>query len=447
MNDIDKYHIETTRLGYGAFSEVFLGTEISSNKKVAVKKINLNKNMIIIEKLNLEIKIMKELDHPNIVKYYDLVTIPNYWYIIMEYCNAGTLYDVIEFNQKMFNDKTLLLKREMNTYYYLNQLKNALNYIRKNGYVHRDIKPKNVLLTKVDTDASYKEEDILFPQEQIEISSDQKNFFYTEKLIIKLADFGLAKQQYEENESMSHTICGSPLYMAPEIFNQKKYNSKIDLWSYGIIMYELLFGNYPYTTNSFGQLKKNLEHIDIDFHLEKNYTPACFDILTKLLSKDPNQRINWIQFFNHKWFTQWVDKNFQEKNMHQNTTFDSKNIILPNNIPSSSGYSNLSKMKMNNFSFYIKPGSYSDFPSSYPPLTRSISQNTSINIPWKDPFSDNLKSNSLPNRIYHINRHNPNNDTTNFKKSEPILIHDQIIVPSSLSYVNSPIGYAESFSK
>lgn len=358
----EKYRIENDKLGTGGFSEVFLGMNLTTNEKVAVKKILLAQKNIIIKNLKVEIELMQRISHPNIVTYYDQSNNNTHWYIIMEYCNAGTLSDVIKYNEKA-SKSSLNFNRENNTYHYLNQLKDALNYIRSRGYIHRDIKPMNVLLTRAGKDytSSFNESDMLFKTE-VDLSS----FDRTENLIVKLADFGLARHYVENEEVMMNTICGSPLYMAPELLFGEKYNSKADLWSYGVIMYELLFGSNPNAANSLPQLKKNLQSKNINFNLNKNFTPYCFDLMTRLLNKTPGLRLDWDKFFNHKWFSYWKENDGQEyiSDFQKPEPSQQPEHIEP--VSSSLGRSNLSKMNFTSFS-NIYRGAYSEYPSSYPP--------------------------------------------------------------------------------
>lgn len=366
-----KYKIENTMLGSGGFSEVFLGTDITTNQPVAIKKVKLTqknlKNDDGLKNLNSEIELMKTFNHPNIVKYFDVVKTSNTWYIIMEYCNMGTLHDVIIFNESMSKKKVVNFNREANTYYYLDQLKDALDYLRKSECIHRDIKPMNVLLTKtnlssLDTEILLKSDEQLLKDQNslsmfhLELSNsfDKSNLNRLgnkEKIIVKLADFGLARKQnfpstnlnYEvkntphiDNEELMKTICGSPLYMAPEVILVKEYDSRAELWSFGIIMYELLFGTHPQKATSFSQLINNLKSQNIDFQLHKNYTPECFDLLKKLLDKNPSNRISWVEFFNHKWFNYWKNINCDnnDKVFVRNTSMEINrmNLMTKNEI-------------------------------------------------------------------------------------------------------------------
>ncbi len=249
-----------------------------------------------------EIELMQKLDHPNIVKYYDVVKTATHWYIIMEYCNSGTLTDVVTYHKNMCRKQNLHFNREANTYYYMKQLVDALNYIKSIGYIHRDIKPQNILLTKPNSSGFVK----------------CLNYYYTEEIVLKLADFGLAKQNADND--LMNTICGSPLYMAPELLlDTKAYNSKIDLWSCGVVLYELMFGEHPNHAFSIGQIKENLKNKKINFQTHKNFSMQFFDLLKNLLEKDSGKRIDWDTFFNHQWFNYWkniMDKNLEESLVH-----------------------------------------------------------------------------------------------------------------------------------
>lgn len=373
MEAKSKYRLENVKLGEGSFSEVFLGTNVMTNQQVAIKKISLNQKNNVLEKLNLELNIIKKLNHPNIVTYYDVNKTDTHWFIIMEYCNAGTIENVIQYHEKMKD----VINIEENAYYYLNQLKGALNYIRTVGYIHRDIKPMNVLLIKKLSDS-----ELFFDYEDDVCSFDQEDYHHRQKLIVKLADFGLAKQYDPTDEKLMNSICGSPLYMSPELLLESKYNSSIDLWSFGIIMYELLFYCHPNSANSLTQLKRNLVSRDINFHLNHQYSQPCFDLLMKLLTKDYRNRIDWTSFFNHKWFVEWSSNFSGRLDCHTSLQLTSSSPLdsLATSRPSSLslhnsptgilGHSNLTKMSFIGYGLPCQAGkkkNYLEYPSTYPP--------------------------------------------------------------------------------
>lgn len=410
MDDIinNQYRIDL-KLGSGGFSEVYLATDIQSDKKVAIKKIILNesdskKAMLFLDKVHSEIEAMKILKHPNIVGYLDTIVGKNVWYIIMEYCDAGTFDDVIKYCQEMTESKNPQFDREAVVYYYMNQLREALIYLNELGYAHRDIKSANILLKKSIGDNE----------------NNQKGYSIDKKLIVKVADFGLIKNlngiSLDELNPMK-TICGSPLFMAPELMLGHTYNSKADLWSTGVIMYQLLFGEYPHDASSIKQLVENVKTKNINFHLNKDYTSPCFDILVKLLDKDPRKRIDWEDFFNHEWFKKWKKGYFNDR---RNTspmnslciTNRSKPIATPLMTPttyiysSSLGESNLSRMKSFEYLRNYKPGSYADYSASYPLVekNKNISDSKSNNLTdidyWRQNNSIELSKSNLRNRIF-----------------------------------------------
>ena len=334
MEDIgSKYINKNIKLGSGSFSEVFLGVNLATCENVAIKKISMLQKKNIINKIDLEIEIMRSVVHANIVRYIDVYKKGDFWNIVMEYCNAGSLEDVIKYNRMLKGPNDQHTIREQTALYFLNQLKNAMDYIRKRGYIHRDIKPMNVLLTS--------------EHGHTPSSSD---IYRGNILTVKLADFGLARQ-HTDNNSLLDTICGSPLYMAPELFIDMKYDTKADLWSYGIIMYEMLFGSHPTPANSLRQLKENIKFKDIDFHLDYRYTDECFDILQKLLIKNRESRIEWDHFIDHPWFRQ-----------KQTIDIDGIQIkIVSPSVPKRLGISNMTKVNYSGYRFNIKkPNEYSN---------------------------------------------------------------------------------------
>ncbi len=122
-----------------------------------------------------------------------------------------------------------------------------------------------------------------------------------DKRVLKIADFGFAK--IIGNDTLAETLCGSPLYMAPEILHKKPYTSKADLWSVGVMLYEALCGQHPFkSVTSVVDLVHKVDNDVIPFPSSSNISVLGRDILKRLLKKDPYERIGWDEFFNHKWF-------------------------------------------------------------------------------------------------------------------------------------------------
>ncbi len=163
------------------------------------------------------------------------------------------------------------------------------------------------------------------------------------------------------------TICGSPLYMAPELFLNNSYNDNADLWSLGVIFYQLLIGNVPINANTIEMLRFNLQNKDINFNINKNFTSECLDLLKNLLIKDHTKRISWINLINHKWFVYWqnnidIFKNQNVDILNNSNKFEiiqinnnnKTNIQCNDNTMTTTlemfkiGTSNLSRMKLSN---------------------------------------------------------------------------------------------------
>jgi serine/threonine protein kinase len=276
MEKIGDYYMlrsKDSELGKGSFSIVYLGTYngidnkyIKNGMKVAIKVIT-TKNFTIKarEILEDEISIMtliKEIPHPNIVGCYDIIKRENELYIIMEYCDSGHLESILK--------KPI---KEKYAQFYFCQLANGLKYLDKNSIIHRDIKPKNILLTD-------------------------------NRRVLKIADFGFAKRYNEQ--SLHETICGSPMYMSPEIMNNNRYNNQTDLWSIGLILYEMLYAKHPFEKcKSMLELKDNVSKKIIEIPpsdtKNKDVSIVCIELLKKLLEKRVVERIKWEEFFENPW--------------------------------------------------------------------------------------------------------------------------------------------------
>lgn len=233
-------------IGFGSFSIIYKGYMTNNQTPIAIKKIT---KIIDIKYLNNEVKLMKSINHPNILKLYDVV-IKNRdeIYLILEYCNNGDLCKYIQSGENK-NDNS-----------YFTQILYGLEYLYNHNILHRDIKPQNILINNN---------------------------------TIKISDFGFAKT-FEKNELIT-TFCGSPLYMAPEIFKNRQYDLKSDIWSLGVILYELLAKKHPYNVNNKGEL---LKIIDLGPDINWNHINIKYrEFLKKLLQPNPTNRIKWSELF------------------------------------------------------------------------------------------------------------------------------------------------------
>ena len=383
-----KYKVSNKILGKGSFSCVYLGTCNGTN--VAIKKITLNKiNEKVKIKIKEEIEIMFKFNHENIVKIIDTSQDLNYWYIIIEYCNIGTLDKVIEMNAMNKNSNEI----EENTHYYFQQLRNALEYVHNMGFFHRDIKPENILLMTCET--NFTNDNFIFLHQQ-------------RKIILKLADFGLAKNFMADDKQMAASICGSPYYMSPEMFKGNgAYSSTADLWSCGIIMYQILYGIRPFSAKNHVELLGMIKYKTITYSADYHFSNQCMELMNKLLTKDPEFRIDWEHFLNHEWFNVWKDK----KNVDtiKNLIEDAFEIIespkqIEQQLSSSLGPSNLTKMKK------IINYPMTNYPSSFPKLQHKYNLDGPLSLPTNLNNSRIFQSSS-------VLKHSMSSHSSNFSDS------------------------------
>ena len=287
--NIGDYVCYKGKIGKGSYSSVYKGFHKNSLKEVAVKRIEYeNIDIKLKNQINSEMNLMKKINHPNIVKLYDIYfDNEKFIYFILEYCEQGDLY-------KFLNKRTM---KEKYAKKYMIQLVEGLKYLYEKKIIHRDLKPQNIMITKDN--------------------------------IVKIIDFGFAR--YFESNKMLNTLCGTPLYMAPEIICDNNYNNKSDLWSIGIILYEIIFGVRPYNGNNLTNLMKCINNSEINFPKKINISNDCKELIKKLLIKEPILRINWDDFFNHKWFDnlKFKDNNSNDNDKKLNTQ-KSKPINIQN---------------------------------------------------------------------------------------------------------------------
>ncbi|XP_041349948.1 serine/threonine-protein kinase unc-51-like [Gigantopelta aegis] len=257
-------------IGHGAFAVVFKGrSRKRPNIAVAIKSItkkNIAKSQQLLSK---EIKILKELSdlhHENVVGLLDCKETTNHVYLVMEYCNGGDLADYLQAKGTLSEDTISM---------FLKQIAEAMKALNGKGIVHRDIKPQNILLCHPGKpNASAKE------------------------IKLKIADFGFAR--FLQDGVMAATLCGSPMYMAPEVIMSIQYDAKADLWSIGTIVFQCLTGKAPFQAQTPQQLKHFYEkNTNLVPNIPSGTSPDLRDLLLKLLKRNAKDRIEFEDFFNH----------------------------------------------------------------------------------------------------------------------------------------------------
>lgn len=277
------YIFTRKRIGKGAFSTIYKGKHKDTGKYYAIKEISFENLEKIRDSIKREFTLMKNLNHKNIIKLHEVFfdNDEKNIYLVIDYFPKGDF-------AKFLNGKAL---KEKYAKKYMRQLVEGLRYLYNKQILHRDLKPQNILVSE------------------------------TGNLVI--TDFGFAR--YTDNEHMLNTLCGSPMYMAPEIMLKKRYNNKSDLWSVGVIFYEVLFGTTPYKAKNMIDLMTAIKRKPVS--LPKNtLTVACRDLLLNLLRRDPDKRISWDSLFNHDWFN--TDEILEAENALMDISFSKPLPVL-----------------------------------------------------------------------------------------------------------------------
>ncbi|KAE9544842.1 hypothetical protein AGLY_000384 [Aphis glycines] len=242
------------RIGKGNFAEVRLAT----HRLVAIKMIDKRKlDAVNLEKVHREVDIMKQLDHPHIIKLYQVMESKDMIYIISEYASQGEIFDYIAKYGRM--TEAAARKKFW-------QILSAVEYCHNRHVVHRDLKAENLLL-----DAN---------------------------MNIKIADFGFSNY-FTPGEQLA-TWCGSPPYAAPEVFEGKKYyGPEIDVWSMGVVLYVLVCGALPFDGSTLHSLRDRV--LSGRFRIPYFMSTGCESLIRKMLILDPNKRYTVEQIKRHPW--------------------------------------------------------------------------------------------------------------------------------------------------
>ncbi|CAN6480547.1 unnamed protein product [Victoria cruziana] len=256
------------KIGSGSFAVVWRGWHVRSGDVVAIKEIDRRQlSAKLNESLLKEITILGEINHPNIVRLHDVIETGEKIYLVLEYCTGGDLAAYIHHLGRV---------SEFDARHFMRHLASGLQVLRKHNLIHRDLKPQNLLL-----------------------SMESNNF------LLKIGDFGFAR--YLKPQGLADTLCGSPLYMAPEIIQSQKYDAKADLWSVGAILFQLVTGSPPFHGNNQFQLFQNIlmcKELQFPKELLQRLNPDCVDLCRCLLRRNPVERLSFEEFFNHKFLAE-----------------------------------------------------------------------------------------------------------------------------------------------
>ena len=312
--------ILTKSLGKGAFGEVFLTKMEGRNELFATKRLDraYTEREENIKRLINEIKVMQKVNHPNLVRLVDLKKTKSHNYLVMEFCNGGDLTGCL----KKYMAKYRRPFSEEIVQYLMRQIVSGLDALHSRNILHRDLKLDNIL--------------VCFNSE------NDKNDLNMMRATAKITDFGfctiLNKQQ-----SLAHTVLGTPTYMEPTLLNnmeqrtrnQQGYDQKVDIWSLGVLCYEMLVGRNPFSGIS---MQDVFNKVKIGtYPLPTNLSREVVFFIEGMLQKDHNKRLGCKELLSHDFLT---------KNVKQFHTMDVRTI--PGVVAQQGGLININSGANNN---------------------------------------------------------------------------------------------------
>ncbi|KAL7060079.1 hypothetical protein AAHC03_010172 [Spirometra sp. Aus1] len=247
-------------IGKGHYAVVKLARHVFTGESVAVKVIDKTKlDQVSREHLFQEVVCMKLVQHPNVVRLYEVIDTVNKLYLVLELGDGGDLYDYIMKHENGLSEH--LAKR------YFRQIVTAISYCHNLHVVHRDLKPENVV-------------------------------FFEQLGVVKLTDFGFSNQ-FVPGKHLE-TACGSLAYSAPEILLGNSYDApKVDIWSLGVILYMLVCGHLPFEEANDSETLTKI--MDCEYQLPPHLSPACCNLISRLLIRDPAKRALLDEILQDDW--------------------------------------------------------------------------------------------------------------------------------------------------
>ncbi|OHT17382.1 hypothetical protein TRFO_41037 [Tritrichomonas foetus] len=273
-------------IGRGSYATVYSATLIQPypplevGSRVAIKSISTSRisSAQEKEKLENEISLMKSLNHPHIVKLYGVERLRSYYFLVMEYCNDGDLIHFLHSNGKGLDESVVID--------FMAQIGSGLSYLHHHQIVHRDLKPHNILISK----------------------SDEGQHS------LKIADFGFAR--FLRPSDLAETICGSPIYMAPEIQFGSHYSAQVDMWSLGVIIFELITTKTPFpnikSQYELAQELKNRGSQPYCLPVSAQVSQELRTIVKQLLTIDSEKRMNLNEFLSSPIFDEFRETTLKD---------------------------------------------------------------------------------------------------------------------------------------
>ena len=379
-------------IGKGAFGEVYLTMKNNCSTVLATKRVDLRleNNQRNKKYLDFEISIMKQLDHPNIIHLIEFIQTANHYYVIMEYCNGGSLLKCLERYGKPFPLKIIQ--------YFMRKIVEGLIYIHSYRIIHRDIKLDNILLN--------------FKNKEDKLNN---NLLKSE---IKIIDFGLAIKLGPDE--LADTFLGSPYHMDPRILGQfdteggpgkrQKYNEKADIWSLGTICYQMYTGRQLFDVNNLNELMERAKsgNYSIPINIELYYEIISF--LNSMLQYKEENRLNAKELSKHAFLTKDISEftkvdlalisgKIKDNAIGMNFLKNNSTVLMMNN-------NNINFKNISNDIYYVKN-------NNIKPLLRFTAEKKNIN-------NNNVKTKTIKNQNTKIVKEN---EIENLEKIKEMLIN------------------------
>ena len=399
-------------IGKGSYGEVYLGVNSIDKKYYAIKHMDkkfIYKYLHSLTSIQKEIEIQSRIDHPNIVKLLYVKETNISYDLVLEYAPEGNLFHFIRKNKGLSEDKAFGL---------FIQVVNAINFLHENDLIHRDIKPENILMY--------------------------------ENNVIKLCDFGCCVKLEGQQRG---TFCGTTEYMSPELLKNKGYGKEIDVWSIGILLYEMIHGYSPFRPNKPHFREKDvMENIikhKIKFH--KNISDECKKLIYGLLETNINKRYKIEDIYNSEFVKKYEkmkidnesmiinEKNFISQSQINNIPYYPLNIEVDSNINIYKSM-NFNQSETKNISNFQGKNNIKERNQSFPKTLKGISinymspnidignlsnrpviNNNFFNNDLNGIINDNMninKINNINNIISNISFNSNDNESITFKKNK-----------------------------
>ncbi len=390
------------RIGKGSFSSVYAAHHIDNKSSTyAIKVIKMKKiSEHIREKIEQEVEILSNISHQNIIKLYDSFYYDNILYMVLERCKT-------DLHTEMTTNKNISSETKID---WIKQLISSLIYLHANKVVHRDLKPQNILL-----------------------DADNR---------LKIIDFGFSR--YFNPSDMMKTICGSPLYMSPELFINHAYDYKSDYWSMGVIAYLIVVGTLPYNAKNLLELSaklKNITNIKLPSNIINSYSDDLVHLIESMLITDTKYRLDYDQLLSHP----FVIKN------KLNMTSDILSDIETNHLPTDSVYVSDTDLEPDSVSDSVSV-SVSDSDTRTKSQSQSQSQSQPKFVP-DDELDFQIDDIDIidedTNQINQINQSNKFNQIQQTKLEDNIIkkIKDEFIISNNSNNSNIDEDYLKHLAK